>query len=713
MNKRIDISRLEKGMHGGIRRISAPLELFFAPRSVAVVGASPKPGNQGGRIVASLVAQGFKGSIVPVHPRGETVSGCPAASSVEELGEGIDLAILAVPASAVPGLLEPLARKGIHHAIVISGGFAETGPAGEQLQREMEGLAQKLEIRLIGPNGLGVFSAPDRFNSFFLSPGEIRLPDSGSVAMISQSGAFLSLILDRLAGLGVGVHRAVNFGNRSDVDECELMDCFAADPEVKVIGLYLESVKDGPRFVEAATRAAGVKPVVIWKGGHGARGADAARAHSASLAGSYEVFQSACARSGLIEVQGFEEFTVALQALAWQVPAAGNRVLIVSNGGGMGVYLTDLCERAGLEVPKPPLNVLDQLAKQLPGYYSFLNPVDLTGSGTNEQCAAAVDILLASGGYDTLLMVLLSGTEGITPSIGSILGNRLPDDIPVIVSAYGRNMGPEMRKAFLAHRIPVFDSAESAVRALELLVKRGKRDASIDFEPDVSDEFYDATLLRGWSQWLHNVPDEMECKNFLKLCGVEVPGSWRIEQESDLDTAANQLGFPVVLKRVGKQIRHKTEVMGIRLDIPSREKMLQVWNEMSHGDPEANPVWAEQQMPPGLDLMVGTHRDPQFGPVLVFGTGGQYVEIYRDIARTLIPAEPEEFRNLVFRTHVGQIIRGVRGQEPMDLKRLLSFLKLVADWMVQEPRLGSMDFNPVRLYTNGLIVLDAKITLEP
>jgi len=153
--------------------------------------------------------------------------------------------------------------------------------------------------------------------------------------------------------------------------------------------------------------------------------------------------------------------------------------------------------------------------------------------------------------------------------------------------------------------------------------------------------------------------------------------------------------------------------MSIRRDIPSREKMLQVWNEMSHGDPEANPVWAEQQMPPGLDLMVGTHRDPQFGPVLVFGTGGQYVEIYRDIARTLIPAEPEEFRNLVFRTHVGQIIRGVRGQEPMDLKRLLSFLKLVADWMVQEPRLGSMDFNPVRLYTNGLIVLDAKITLEP
>lgn len=707
MNKAVITPARELGREMPGEESQVDLRCFFSPRSVAVIGASPRDGNPGRRIVESLLAQGFPGSIYTVHPGGAPIGRCAAARSVEALPENTDLAIAAVPAAAVPGLVEPLARRGIRHLIVVSGGFAETAGEGRDLQDQLSRLSKKFGVRVIGPNCLGVFSAPDRFNSFFLAVDKVCLPKPGPVAVISQSGAFLSAILEQLAEREVGVRRAVSFGNRVDIGECELLREFIDDPAVKVIGLYLESVADGRRLLETVRRAGGAKPVVILKGGRSRQGHRAALAHSASLAGSYAVFRSACAQTGMIETQGLGELANALQVLALQAPATGNRVLVVSNAGGMGVLLTDMCGQAGLRLPEPPAAEQECLRARLPGYCSLKNPIDLTASGTNEQCALAVERLLQTGRYDGLLMVLLSGAAGIDGGIAPLLRSRLPKDIPIVLGAVGRTLFAELRAAFAREAIPVFASGEEAAQAFHLLA----RARPPKHQPPVGiKKLFDAKLAIGRLGSLSGGADEMQIKNMLAACGVAVPGSMKIRRAEDVETAGQTLGFPLTLKVIDPNIKHKTEVGGVKLDIQNTFELLEVWRRMSHARP--NHVWAEQQAAPGLDLMVGVHRDRQFGPVLLFGSGGRFVEIYRDIERLVLPATDEELRRMVFRTRAATIIRGARGGPPLDSERLFSFLKFVADWIVDEPQAGSVDFNPVRLYANQLLVLDAKITTK-
>ena len=691
-------------------RASGNVEVFFSPRSVAVIGASPKPGNLGGQIVHSLQAQGYEGTVTVVNPRAEEVLPYSAVRSPQELPDGTDLAIAAVKASQVPGLVEPLAKQGIHHLIVISGGFAETGKEGEKFQLELKNEAEKFGVRIIGPNGMGVFSAPDHFNSFFLSPDEIILPQSGPVAIISQSGAFLSHILNELTGKGIGVHRAVNFGNRVDVNESELLETFAKDSAVSVIALYLESFQDGARFVEVARKVTQDKPIVIWKGGHADRANAAAKAHSSSLAGSYPVFQAACDKAGLIEVQGFEEFRSAIQVLSCQPIPSGERVLIVSNGGGMGVFLTDLCEREGLLVPRPSEPTQAFLRKKLPRYYSLENPIDLTGSGTNEQCLEAVEHLMNSGEFDCLLMVLLSGTKGINEKIAPLLRERLHKNFSMITAAYGETLFHALQKEFQEDGIPVFPSAEVATRALTILIRRKRILATWKITGEGEKGSSSSAWTEKWQNQFVQCPDEMEIKGFLDDCGIPVPSNHPLKSLEDLPKAVETLGLPLVLKAVAPALQHKTEMNGVRLNIQSLYSLMHEWRVMRTTWPES--VWAEQQMPPGLDLMVGFTRDPHFGPVLVFGSGGQHVEVFRDVQRILLPASYEQLSNLIDRTGAGKVIRGVRGEPPLDSKGLLDFLIQASGLMLQNPELQSLDFNPVRLYKERLVVLDAKVSMK-
>jgi acyl-CoA synthetase (NDP forming) len=686
------------------------LEPFFASRSLAVIGASPKRGNLGGVIVASLMAQGYKGRVTVVNRSGDKIPPHETVKSLSEIPADTELAIAAVSAEQVPGLIESLARQGIHHLIVIGGGFAETGEAGEKLQQSLKDTAREFGVRVIGPNALGVFSAPDHFNSFFLSPGEIHLPKPGSIGLISQSGAFLSLILDQLARMNIGVHRAVNFGNRVDVDETEVLAAFAKDPAVKVIGLYLESFQDGGHFVELARKVSQEKPIVIWKGGQAGRGGAAARSHSASLAGSYPVFQAACDKAGLIEVRGFEEFRLALQVLATLPVPKGERVLIVSNGGGMGVFLTDLCERYGFLIPKTSESLQSSLRKNLPEYYSLNNPIDLTGSGTNEQCVETVERLMKSGEFDCLLMVLLSGTEGINAGLGPLLDGRIPKEQPVIIGAYGESLFASLKKQFQVNPLPVFSSAETASTALSILIERRRildQHALRRGEKTVPSI---SNWVDDWRKQFHQAPSEMEIKCFLENHGVPSPARRSLKKPEGLAKTPGELGFPLVLKAISPGLLHKTELNAVRVGIKSLDDLVNHWNEMQETWPHS--IWAEEQMPEGLDLMVGYHRDPQFGPILVFGSGGKYVEIFQDVRRILLPATRKDFSEMIDRTGAGKIMRGIRGEPSLNRNDLLDFLERASPLIVQLPEIESIDFNPVRLYEDRLIVLDAKVTLR-
>lgn len=686
---------------------SLDLRAFFAPESIVVIGASPKPGNIGRMIVHSLLHHQFPGNITTVHHSGQSVAGCPVAKDIQHLPKTVDLAVVAVSSPKVLPLLEPLAANGVHHLIIISGGFAETGDAGERLQNRIRDTARRLGIRIIGPNCMGVFSAPDRFNSFFLKPKDAALPQPGPVALISQSGALLMQTLSRFGSLGVGVHRAVNFGNRMDVGECELLEEFGRDPDVRVIGLYLESVQDGPRLVRIAREVARIKPVVVLKGGRGDQASRATQAHSASLAGSYSIFKAACEQTGMIVVDGLEQMIDAIQALTLQPPARDNRTLIVSNGGGIGVFLTDLCEQAGLRVPAPTGEDQESLKSWLPDYYSLRNPIDLTGSGTNVQCMAVTDQLLATGNYDSLLMVLLPGTEGINADIAPMLKGRLPRDIPVVIGAYG-TLFDDLSSILMGTGVPVYPTGERAAGALKWLVSWGQLQFEKENRPSGELFAFGPVPEQGWLRSQKQTPHEMQIKNRLSQSGISVPQQVHMSSEKEMYWASDAIGYPMTLKVVGPEIQHKTELGGIKLNLNDEKSLIREWKAL-HADWPGQ-VWAEHQMPPGLDLMVGAHRDPQFGPVLLFGTGGSYVELYQDIVRLVLPATDEDILKAARRTRVWNIIEGIRGQPPLDQYKLLALLKWVADWMMAEPDIQSLDFNPVRLYEKDLVVLDAKIT---
>jgi acyl-CoA synthetase (NDP forming) len=685
------------------------LEPFFAPKGVAVVGAAPKRGNQGKRIVDSMVAQGYEGHMIAVHPEGLSLGACHSVRSIEDLPDDIDLAIAATSAERVEAMIEPLTDKGIHNLIVVSGGFAETGPEGMLKQTSLKKTATRFGMRVVGPNCLGTFSSSDKFNSFFLSYDDIHLPAMGSVAVVSQSGAFLSAILDQLASRSVGVHRAINLGNRIDVGECEMLEAFARDPRVKVIGIYLESVQDGRRLYDIARKITPFKPVVICKGGKGDKGSRATQSHSASLAVDYSVFQAVCRQTGMIEVNGLVELISALQVLQNGPIPQGNRVLIVSNGGGMGVLLTDLLENGNCDVVETPHRIQQDLKNSLPGYYSFRNPIDLTGSGTNEQCVLAIDRILKTGLYDCLLLVVLAGTEGINADIAKSLRDILPRDIPVVLGAYGQKLYSSVKEAFAQEEIPVFPTGEESAWAVNLLVQWGRKKAhtipvseelnALSFSPRVNEV--------GRSP----VWDEMQIKRWLQECNIQVPKSYNVTCREELDSAIRQMGLPIVLKLVAPDLMHKTELHGIELNLIDRLEIEKKWQNMNENWP--GKIWVEEQLPAGLDVMVGMCRDAIFGPLLLFGTGGSYVETYEDIERVLLPASDAEIVECILRTKAGEIIQGVRGQRPLALSELVRFIKWMMRWVASENKLVSLDFNPIRLYPDRLVVLDAKANLEP
>lgn len=683
---------------------SGHLEPFFSPEYVVVIGACPKPGNLGWCIIESLKAQGFPGKVVAIHPKFPKTmdDGC---RSIDELQGKPDLAIAAVSAEATVSLIEPLALKGTHHMIAVSGGFAEAGNC--DLQEEMKTVANQCGVRIVGPNGLGIFSAPDRFNSFFLSPTDLCLPKPGSIALISQSGAFLALILNQLEQRGVGVHRAINFGNRVDVGECDALEAFGQDPQVRAIGIYLESFHDGERFFEQVQAITPNKPVLIYKGGKSQSGCRATQAHSASLAGSYPVFQAICRQTGMVEILTLNELVDGLQLLAQPASPLNDRLLIVSNGGGMGVLLTDLCEHYW-RIEPPSTGDQDQLRKILPEIYSLANPIDLTGSGTNHQCIEILRQLLPAKTFDALLLVLLPGTSGITMEMGRLLKETLPSGFPVVVGACGNNMYDAIRQELSPLLIPVYPSGEQAAQAMNLLIKVRPRSeeesseykSSVDFDPDP---------LKGWLPKLSEVPGEMELKSVLERCGVPFPRRFH-PQRDNLQNVAREAGFPLVLKVNQPDLLHKTESKAVQLDIADEETLIRTWKEMD--DQWPGNVWVEEQFPAGLDIMVGFHRDDVFGIILVLGTGGEYAEIYKDVERMRWPASIREVAELFQQTHAGRIACGVHGKPPLNTSHLYAFIAFLAEWMQSETAIRSLDFNPVRLYNKGIRVLDAKLTVN-
>lgn len=448
------------------------LEHLFNPKSIAVVGVSDKPGKLSGVIMESLAASGFPGTVYPVNPRHTTIGGQRCYQSIEAIGAEIDLAVLAVPASEVVPVLRN-AGSTVKSAIVISGGFAESGAKGVAVEKELSEIARKGHLRIIGPNCMGIFDTVSKVDTFFIPGDRIRRPAKGGLSIISQSGSFAATALDELASEGIGVARVISYGNMSDVNESDCLDFLAEDVHTAAVALYIESVADGRRFVEAASRCSSKKPVIAVKVGRRDAGVSAARSHTGALAGRYEAYKAAFRKAGVIELDGYEEFMGGCKAFGRGISARGNRVAIITDGGGVGVNLADLCESAGLDVVPVSEDIRERLVSVFPPYFSIGNPMDLTGSATDDMFADALDAALSGDSFDIVIAAVLWGPPGLTDDLPEMLAQKamLSGSKPVLVCTPGGDFARGRDAIFRRHGQTVFATPEGAVRAASILAR--------------------------------------------------------------------------------------------------------------------------------------------------------------------------------------------------------------------------------------------------
>lgn len=446
------------------------LEFFFNPRSVAVVGASDKPGKISNIIVKSL-RSGFPGAIYPVNPKYSSIEGLKCYPSIQQINGGIDIAVFALPAESVPGALRASSGK-VRGAIIVSGGFNEAGDKGRALEKELKEAARHENIRVIGPNCMGIYDNISKLDTFFISRERIKRPPLGGISIVSQSGSFAITAMDELASEGVGVARVVSYGNRADVSESDCLEFLADDPATKAVALYIESVGDGRRFVEAARRCSSKKPVMAIKVGKYGAGAKAALSHTGAIAGRLEVYRAAFKKAGVIELEGYEDFLAGCKVLGRGKGSGGNKVMIITDGGGMGVEIADACHSMGLQVPPLADEVKDEIAAFFPPYFAVSNPMDLTGSATDDMYAHALEKTMSVEGFDMAIVAALWGPPALSDDLPELLSEKAVFiGKPVIICSPGGEYTRERLSIFRKFGFPVFTTPEGAVRGAAVLSK--------------------------------------------------------------------------------------------------------------------------------------------------------------------------------------------------------------------------------------------------
>ncbi len=450
------------------------MDVFFNPSSVAIIGATEKAGSLPGIILKNLLDMGFAGRIYPVNPKYRNVFGLKCFPALSDISEEIALTVIAIPASFVLEIVKQQAQKGIHYSVIISAGFREMGAEGIQMEEDIRKVALENNIRIIGPNCLGVLDNYANFTTSFLSWERITKPKRGALSILSQSGAFAITVLDLAAQEEIGIAKMVNYGNRMDVGESDLLPFLREDPHTKVVAIYMESVDHGRRFIEAAKACSREKPIVALKVGKGAAGVAAAKSHTGAIAGNYEIYKAAFLKAGIIEANGLEEFIDGIKALSMQSPPTGNKILIVTNGGGFGVIVADYCAENGLEVTPPSPQLKEKLKEKFAKFYVVNNPVDLTGSACDEDYRVALQTcMVESDEYDAVIIIPLMSPKGMSEKIVSVIDETMKaSGKPAVVCTVGGTFAMKVKRLLEERHYPVYPSPERSAKAMAILLKR-------------------------------------------------------------------------------------------------------------------------------------------------------------------------------------------------------------------------------------------------
>jgi acetyl coenzyme A synthetase (ADP forming)-like protein len=695
------------------------LDMFFDPRAIAVIGASRTPGKLGYGVLRNILQYGYRGGVYPINPNAVEILGLRCYPSVLLVPDLVDLAVLVTPSQYVARALVECGEKGVRGAIVISAGFRETGSDGWQREREIVGIARRYGIRLLGPNCLGVIDPVANLNASFAA----GMPRQGSIAFMSQSGALCTAVLDMALAEEVGFSHFVSLGNKADADEITFVEAWQDDPHTQVIMAYLEGIEDGPSFMRIARQASHTKPIIITKSGTTSAGARAVSSHTGTLAGSERAYEAAFHQTGVIRAPSVQELFDYAIAFARQPLLPTDRVAIVTNAGGPGIMAADACERASLQLACLEVQTMDALRQALPSAASVLNPVDVLGDAPADRYGLALGRTIEDPNVGGILVILTPQLTTQVQETARIIGELSRGSGKPI---FGCFMGSEAVKPGIellnAYRVPNYPVPERAVAAMAAMMRHRhwRERPALSLETFAVNRGRVRRVIKQVQAEGRVAIGDAEGRELLEAYGIPTPRTFLARTPDEAARRAEEIGFPVAVKIASPDILHKTDVGGVRLNVTARAEVRDSFELMVYRASQYVPgaeIWGclvQEMVLGGREVIVGMNRDPHFGPVVMFGLGGIYVEALRDVTFRVAPFDRCDAREMIGEIKAYNLLRGVRGERPSDLEALAEALLRLSQLAVDFPEIAEFDLNPLTVFEEGLglVGIDMRLVLS-
>jgi len=695
------------------------LEHFFNPSSIAVVGASQNPGKIGYDILNNILRYGFEGPVYPINPKAEEILGRQAFPDLVSVPSQIDLAIVALPSPAVMEVIEQCGKKKVDSVVIITAGFKEIGPEGGRLEEALAVRARELGLRVIGPNCLGIIDTASALNASFAA----GMPLDGHIGFFSQSGAMCVAILDWALGENVGFSRFVSLGNKMDISETQIMLSMEHDENTRVILGYLESIENGPLFMKAARQVSKNKPIIIIKSGTTSAGAKAASSHTGALAGSEHAYSAAFKQSGIIRAESMQSLFRYAVAFASQPLPKGPSLGIITNSGGPGILAADACEKSSLHLSPIRKETADELRSFLPPTASVYNPVDIIGDASAERYDRTLEVILRDPAIHAVL-ILLAPTAAQDPDAVArgIVRLAKDSDKPVMTAFMGEKKVKGARKILQDHAIPSYEYPEDAIAALDAMLcyRRAQEEPERQYQHFEADrgrvrQIFSSVI----GQHRHDLI-EKEAREVLRAYGFRLPENRIARTTKEAVQAASEIGYPVVMKIASPDVLHKSDMGGVRVKLENETMVEDAFFDITANiqlrQPDARilGVMVQEMIPQGKEVILGITRDIQFGPMVMFGLGGIYVEVLKDVAFRIAPLSVEEADAMIREIRAFPLLRGVRGEAPADIKGIREALLRLSQLAMDFPEIIEGDINPLLVCPEGqgAVAVDARMTIH-
>lgn len=692
------------------------LDAMFNPKEMAVIGASGTPGKVGFSVMENMIQAGYKGKLLPVNPKSTEIMGIPVMKEIADLPDNIDSATLCIPRNAVLPSLKELAAKGCKSAIVITAGFKEVGGEGAELEKEMIALADKYSMAILGPNCLGLICTPTNINASFAA----AYPELGKIAFFSQSGALCVAILDWALGENIGFSSFISLGNKAILSESEMLTYLGNDPNTNVILGYIENVEHGESFMREAAKVSKQKPVVIIKSGTTAAGAKAASSHTGAIAGSDQAYSTAFAKTGVIRAKDVQELFNLSQAFSTQPLPKGPNLVIVTNSGGPGILAADVAENSTLHLVELSPETLKKL-EFLPSFASTDNPVDIIGDAPADRYRKTLEAIATDPEVHSILVLLTpTASAQIKETAQATIDIAKTCDKPVFACFMGKQRVGVGHKMFQEAGIPCYAFPEAAVYSIETMYNYSvwKNKPAPEYPVIKGDLDKAAKIIAKAKAAGQKDIVEFQAQELMEAYGLPMPKSALVTNADEAFKAAEEIGYPVVLKIASPDISHKSDVQGVKANLQDGEAVraafLDVTARAQKMRPDAKIAGCLiQEMAPKdcKEVIIGFKRDEQFGPLLMFGLGGIYVEILKDISFRIAPLSKEDAQNIIKEIKTYPLLQGVRGEPPVDFDGLEKIILAMSQFSLDFPEIHEAEFNPVMVNSKGALVADVRLTL--